>query len=225
MALPAASPSLRLLADQTARVVDGLCQALDGIALLVDDPARRLTRRRYAFHVADWLPAVVAAVRAFIAIVVMELFWIVSEWPNGALAITWTAITVILFGPRNDTAYQSAYAFIVGNTLAAICAAVILFACGVSAAVALSWVRSRPGVTSTLIGARRPDQLQANLAALDLILTDGQIAKLNEASKPTLNFPADINTYLAPMFGFPGTTIDRQTAPALPQLEAGRSRY
>src|SRR5262249_29024405 len=62
--LPAATPSLRLLADQTARVLTGLCQALDGLALLVDDPARSGARRRFSFHVADWLPAAVAAVRA-----------------------------------------------------------------------------------------------------------------------------------------------------------------
>jgi transposase-like protein len=67
------------------------------------------------------------------------------------------------------------------------------FGTPISSAVALAWVRSRPGVASTLIGVRRPDQLQANLAALDLILTDAQIAKLNEVSKPALNFPADIN--------------------------------
>jgi hypothetical protein len=52
--------------------------------------------------------------------------------------------------------------------------------------IALAWVRSCPSVASTLIGARRPDQLQANPAALDLMLTDAQIAKLNEASKPGL---------------------------------------
>jgi diketogulonate reductase-like aldo/keto reductase len=94
-----------------------------------------------------------------------------------------------------------------------------------AAAVALAWVRSRPGVASTLIGARRPDQLQANLAALDLILTDAKIAQLNEASKPALNFPAYMNTHLAPMFGFPGTTIDEQTAPASPLLAASTSGY
>src|SRR6202166_2021122 len=93
------------------------------------------------------------------------------------------------------------------------------------AAVALAWVRSRPGVESTLIGARRPDQLQANLAALDLILTDAQMAQLNEASKPALNFPADINNDVAPMFGFPGTTIDGYTAPASPMLSASANRY
>jgi aryl-alcohol dehydrogenase-like predicted oxidoreductase len=94
-----------------------------------------------------------------------------------------------------------------------------------AAAVALAWVWSRPGVESTLIGARRPDQLQANLAALDLILTDAQMAQLNEVSKPVLNFPADINNHVAPKFGFPGTTIDGYTAPASPMLSASANRY
>ena len=127
MAMPAASPSLRLLADQAARMLAGLCHVLDGQALLLDDPARHQPRRRFAFHVADWLPAGIGAVRAFAAIVAMEVFWIVSQWPNGAWAITWTAITVILFAPKIDAAYQGTSSFIVGNTLAAICAAVILF--------------------------------------------------------------------------------------------------
>jgi aryl-alcohol dehydrogenase-like predicted oxidoreductase len=39
-----------------------------------------------------------------------------------------------------------------------------------SAAVALAWVQSRPGVASTIIGARRLDQLEQNLAALDVTL-------------------------------------------------------
>jgi aryl-alcohol dehydrogenase-like predicted oxidoreductase len=93
------------------------------------------------------------------------------------------------------------------------------------AAVALAWVWSRPGVESTIIGARRPDQLQANLAALDLILTDAQTARLDEVSKPVLNFPADINNQVSPMFAFPGTTIDGYTASASPMLSASADRY
>jgi hypothetical protein len=34
--------------------------------------------------VPDWLPALVNAGRTFIAICVVELFWIVTAWPNGA---------------------------------------------------------------------------------------------------------------------------------------------
>src|SRR5246127_3547226 len=39
-ALSASTPSLRLLADQTAEVLAGISHALNGLALLVDDPAR-----------------------------------------------------------------------------------------------------------------------------------------------------------------------------------------
>jgi hypothetical protein len=39
------------------------------------------------------------------------------------------------------------------------------------------------------------------------------------------NFPADINTHLAPMFGFPGTMIDGQTVPVSPPLSASANRY
>jgi aryl-alcohol dehydrogenase-like predicted oxidoreductase len=59
------------------------------------------------------------------------------------------------------------------------------------AAVALAWVQARPGVGSTIIGARRLDQLDANLAALDLRLSPEHVQALDEASKPTLNFPAN----------------------------------
>ena len=46
VALPASTPSLRLLADEAAKVFAGLLLALDGLALLVDDPARSGPRRR-----------------------------------------------------------------------------------------------------------------------------------------------------------------------------------
>ena len=82
------------------------------------------------------------------------------------------------------------------------------------AAVALAWVQSRPGVTSTLIGARRLDHLHANLAALDVTLTDAQIATLDAASEPTLDFPADNNRHLAPTIRL--RRHDRRRPPAPP---------
>jgi aryl-alcohol dehydrogenase-like predicted oxidoreductase len=93
------------------------------------------------------------------------------------------------------------------------------------AAVALAWVQSRPGVTSTLIGARRLDHLQANLGALDVTLTDAQVAALDAASEPALDFPAENNRFLAPMVGFAGTTVDGRTAPPSPLLAASPTRY
>lgn len=66
-------------------------------------------------------------------------------------------------------------------------------------------------VTSTLIGARRLDQLKANLDSLDVTLSSGQISRLTGVSKPRLNFPAENNKTLAPMLAFPGTTVDGRT--------------
>lgn len=54
---------------------------------------------------------------------------------------------------------------------------------GVSMAqVALSWVTNRPGVTSTILGARTLEQLEDNLASVECHLTDEEQAVLGEAS-------------------------------------------
>jgi aryl-alcohol dehydrogenase-like predicted oxidoreductase len=90
---------------------------------------------------------------------------------------------------------------------------------GVSpAAVALAGVRGRPGITSTLIGARRMDQFEANLTALDLSLSPEQRVRLDEVSAPRLNFPAENNATLGRIARNGGTTIDEIPAPAPPRL-------
>jgi aryl-alcohol dehydrogenase-like predicted oxidoreductase len=50
------------------------------------------------------------------------------------------------------------------------------------AQVALSWVTNRPGVTSTILGARTLEQLEDNLASADLVLDETEVAVLDEAS-------------------------------------------
>jgi len=93
-----------------------------------------------------------------------------------------------------------------------------------SAAIALAWVQSRPGVASTIIGARRLDQLEQNLAALDAELTPGDIAALEKLSAPTLNFPANF-LKSANMFMHAGATVNGETSivwPLLPKTDAER---
>jgi uncharacterized membrane protein YccC len=129
IAMPAETPSLRLVADEAARVLAGLSRALDGLALLIEErsPAR-VHRRHVRLYVPDWLPAFANGGRAFVAIGAVAVFWIVSEWPNGAGAITWTAIGVLLFAPRADEAYARTVGFMVGNVFSAACAAIAAFA-------------------------------------------------------------------------------------------------
>jgi uncharacterized membrane protein YccC len=129
IALPAETPSLRLLADQTADVLAGVMQALNGLALLIADPARPVPRRgSLRLRVPDWLPALVNGGRAFVAIGAVALFWIVTEWPSGASTISFTAIIVILLAPRADQAYASGIAFLLGTLLNVVLAATIAFA-------------------------------------------------------------------------------------------------
>jgi aryl-alcohol dehydrogenase-like predicted oxidoreductase len=82
------------------------------------------------------------------------------------------------------------------------------------AAVALTWVRGRPGVASTLIGARSAAQLQDNLGSLSLELSADQRAQLDEISAPKLNFPALNNARFGPMLAFGGMTIDGVAIPS-----------
>jgi aryl-alcohol dehydrogenase-like predicted oxidoreductase len=60
------------------------------------------------------------------------------------------------------------------------------------AAVALSWVRNRPGITAPIIGARTVEHLENNLAALDLMLSAEETARLDQLTNPPLNWPAQL---------------------------------
>ncbi len=57
------------------------------------------------------------------------------------------------------------------------------------ATVALAWVLAKPFVTSVIIGAKRLDQLQENLAAADLELTADQIKQLDDVSALPPEYP------------------------------------
>lgn len=57
------------------------------------------------------------------------------------------------------------------------------------AQVALVWVQGKPGVASTIIGARTMDQLHDNLKALDVKLSPEHIATLDEISAIKPIFP------------------------------------
>ena len=94
-----------------------------------------------------------------------------------------------------------------------------------SAAIALAWVMGRPGIASTLIGARTGAQLRDNLRALDVTLGAVQRAALDEVSQPKLAFPADNNRTLAPMLAFAGANVDGVQTTAWPSLTANPTRY
>jgi aryl-alcohol dehydrogenase-like predicted oxidoreductase len=74
---------------------------------------------------------------------------------------------------------------------------------GVSMAqVALAWVLAQPGITSAIVGASSMAQLDDNLAAAELELTDAELADLDAATALAPIYPA----WWDPAMGIPGPT-------------------
>jgi aryl-alcohol dehydrogenase-like predicted oxidoreductase len=81
------------------------------------------------------------------------------------------------------------------------------------ARVALAWVQAQPGVTSTMIGARRLAQLEDNLKALELELSVEELGRLGALTKPSFGFPQNMQP-LFPAIHHGGNTVNAVFAPA-----------
>jgi aryl-alcohol dehydrogenase (NADP+) len=93
------------------------------------------------------------------------------------------------------------------------------------AAVALAWMRSREGTVVPIVGARRMDHLEDNLAGLEVTLAPQHLKRLAEVSAPALNYPAPMHGSPRAMLQFAGTTVDGETSTVYPPLTQGDVRY
>ena len=57
------------------------------------------------------------------------------------------------------------------------------------AQVGLAWLLRKDVVTSVIVGVRRMDQLEDNLASVDLALTDEEMARLDDGSRLPAGYP------------------------------------
>ena len=57
------------------------------------------------------------------------------------------------------------------------------------ARIALAWLLAQPVVTSVIVGAKTTDQLQDNLAAREIVLTDDELESLREVSELPSEYP------------------------------------
>jgi aryl-alcohol dehydrogenase-like predicted oxidoreductase len=94
-----------------------------------------------------------------------------------------------------------------------------------SGAVALAWLLCRPGPVVPILGARRLEHFEANLAALAVTLTDDQLERLDNVSEPTLDYPAHMHGALRAMLQFAGTTVDGEPGAVYPPLTESTVRY
>jgi aryl-alcohol dehydrogenase-like predicted oxidoreductase len=92
------------------------------------------------------------------------------------------------------------------------------------ARVALAWVQAQPGVTSTLIGARRLAQLEDNLKALDVKLSAEELSRLDALTKPTFGFPQSMQSWF-PALHNGGTSVNGVYAQSPFGVEKGDKIY
>jgi uncharacterized membrane protein YccC len=127
-AMPSPTPSLQLLADAAAKTLADLSHAINGVVLL-NNPLRAFQWSGIKrIRVPDWLPVLVNAMRAFLTIGAVSLFWIVTAWPSGAFAIIFAAIGTSLLALRGDLAPAIAVSFLIGTIITAPLAAMVKFA-------------------------------------------------------------------------------------------------
>jgi len=124
----AQTPSHRLLADSAAIGMLGMARALNGLTGVVDPSDMIPVKGMARLHVPDWLPPSITALRVLLAVGVTSLFWIATAWPDGALAITFCAIIVVLLPLQGDLAYSASMTFLKGCVLGTGVAAVLVFA-------------------------------------------------------------------------------------------------
>jgi aryl-alcohol dehydrogenase-like predicted oxidoreductase len=94
-----------------------------------------------------------------------------------------------------------------------------------SAAVALAWLRARRGTVVPIVGARRVEHVEDNLAALDVTLAPEHLRVLDEVSAPDLDYPAPMHGEQRAMLQFAGTTVDGVASTVYPPLLQSAVRY
>ncbi|HET6390189.1 FUSC family protein [Hyphomicrobium sp.] len=127
MAIKTNDVSWRLAADASAEVATGLEAAANGLALLRDPRTARDAVRMPNVIVADYLPALVNAIRVFIGVGIAVLFWIVTQWPAGLYAVMFSGITIMLLSPLLDLSSKAALGQVVGTLIAAVVAGLLKF--------------------------------------------------------------------------------------------------
>lgn len=75
------------------------------------------------------------------------------------------------------------------------------------AQVAIAWAMARPGITSTLVGARNVSQIESNIAAAGISLSAGQMKSLDDVSAPPLGFSASLSTPMIRRMLFGGRDV------------------
>jgi uncharacterized membrane protein YccC len=117
--------SSRLVQERTVRALDALERVADAVVLASSSVRRSSSPPTPRPCVPDFLPPMLNGLRILVALSFAELFWIVTEWPDGPTLITFTAVSVILYSARAEGALPNAVQFALGCAGASIVAIIL----------------------------------------------------------------------------------------------------
>ncbi len=116
-----------LLRSAARDVVTFLALAADALLMLRGQAAEPQPARRARLVIDDPLLGLLAAVRAFAAVLAVSAFAITTGWSNGGFAIVFTAVATLIFAARDDLAPALARDNALGTSLMAIVAGALYF--------------------------------------------------------------------------------------------------
>lgn len=200
-------------AEEVIRALDDLVRAGKVLYLGISDaPAWQVSRMQTIAELRGWAPLVALqveynlierTVERDLLPMAQELGLGVVPWgPLGGGVLTGKYTRADLGGPGSDRPGGTRKDYAVANQLltergldiADVVSAVADEVGATPAQIALRWTLEHPAVTSPLIGARTPNQLRQNLAALDVDLDTAQLDRLDAASQVPLGFPHEFLT-------------------------------
>jgi uncharacterized membrane protein YccC len=123
--LATADVSSRLIQEGTMRTLHALEGVADALVLASGSVSRSSSQQSSRSQVPDFLPPILNGLRILVALLIAELFWVVTAWPDGPTLVTFTAVSVILFSARADTAFSSAVEFALGCAGASVVAVIL----------------------------------------------------------------------------------------------------
>ncbi|WP_437730778.1 aldo/keto reductase [Sorangium sp. So ce1335] len=197
--------------EEILRAMDDLVRA--GKVLYVgisDTPAWQVARMQAIADLRGWAPLVALQIEYSLIERTVERELIPMAQEMGLGVIPWSPLgsgvltgkytradleagggTADASGTRKNVAAANGALTERGLGIAEVVKAVATESGKTPAQIALAWTLLHPAVTAPILGARTLKQLEDNLGALDVRLTDGQRARLERASAVELGFPHD----------------------------------
>ncbi|WP_438022927.1 aldo/keto reductase [Sorangium sp. So ce233] len=197
--------------EEVLRAMDDLVRAGKVLYLAISDtPAWQVSRMQAIADLRGWAPLVALQIEYSLIERTVERELIPMAQEMGLGVIPWSPLgsgvltgkytradldagggTADASGTRKNVAAANGALTERGLGIAEVVKAVAAESGKTPAQIALAWTLLHPAVTAPIMGARTLKQLEDNLGALDVRLTDDQRARLDQASAVELGFPHD----------------------------------